>query len=475
MDDEEWLAGVQLWYNDHDYLGAIQVWQESLDSLDWGDDCHDTKNVECKDESTSPFALILEHPVPYGIDVARRLLFLAGCQLDMPNVTLARLSLRRCLQCLQQAQLDKQTLGNDDDNDDVIWDSPLARRALQEWICSYDDETHVSTTRDDTAPDDDDQPLDMAGRIVEFAIQRGCKYWKFPLQRAGFLDSTILQDSKPYYEPDEHPSWCRLLEEHWETIRDEFLYLARQHQERDGNRSSFRESEECQYWPAVGTSDHRGGSGQHDHKVVDGDWREVVLFGAGAQPKLAPFTSNLIRKHILEATTLADQGGGEVIFSVLGSNTRIRPHCGTTNLRLTAHLGLSIPSASSKECGIRVGNKWHCWENGRVMVFDDSFEHEVRNITPHYRAVLLLRFWNPHLKEDKVRASALAEAVDSKEADAIRRYNPPLPSSLPATIEARGLELNRCPGCWRNGHSTIRVVNLHDSSFACSCGHPISR
>lgn len=462
MNDNEWLVGVQLWYNDNDYLGAIKVWQESLDLLDWGDkDCHDSENTECLDEGTSPFALILEHPVPYGIDVARRLLFLAGCQLDIPNVTLARRSLRRCLQCLQT---------HDDDN---IWNSSLARRALQEWICSYDDETHVSGTKDDTNADNDDKTLDMAGQIVEFAIQRGCKYWKFPHQRAGFLDSTILHYAKPYYEPDEHPSWCRVLEKHWETIRDEFLQLARQRQRRDGNSSDVLESDDCEHWPGVGTSDHRGGSGQHDHKVVDGDWREVVLFGAGAQPALAPLTSNLIRKHIPEATTLADQGGGEVIFSVLRSNTRIRPHCGTTNLRLTAHLGLSIPSNSSEECGIRVGDTWHCWENGRVMVFDDSFEHEVRNLTPHCRAVLLLRFWSPHLRDDKVRVSAIAEAVDSKEMDAIRRYNPPMPSSLPATIEERGLEQSRCPGCWRNGYSTIRLVNLNDSSFSCSCGHPI--
>lgn len=477
MDDNEWLAGVKLWYNDQDYLGAIQVWQDLLDALDWGTTGNFEKGNPSEDELASPFA-VLKHRVPYGLDVARRLLFLAGCQLDVPNVKLARQSLLRCLRCF-----------NDNEQD---WDSQLARLALQEWLCSYDDETHVnnddsSSNSKNSCSDDrnDDKQLNMACRIVEYAMQRGCRYWKFALQRPGFLDTSLLllQDSKPFYKPDEHPSWCQILEQNWETIRDEFYRLARQQQRQRQEYQRGRSSSTtisttksvdddcnyCQHWPAVGSGDHRGGAGQHDHKVVDGDWREVVLFGAGAQPELAPFTSTLIQSHISDVTTLAEQGGGEIIFSVLGNNTRIRPHCGTTNIRLTAHLGLSIPSTSSKECGIRVGDEWHSWENGRVMVFDDSFEHEVRNLTPHYRAVLLLRFWNPNLKQDK-RVSALSEAVDSKDFDAIRRYNPPLPSSLSASIEERVLERSRCAGCWRNGYSSIRMVQ---SSFSCICGRPI--
>jgi aspartate beta-hydroxylase len=242
-------------------------------------------------------------------------------------------------------------------------------------------------------------------------------------------------------------------------IRDEFLNLAH------GGSST-------QHWPAVGTSDHRGGAGQHDHKVVDGDWREVVLFGSGAQPHLAPFTSTLMRQNIPDATTLADLGGGEIIFSVLGSKTRIRAHCGSTNLRLTAHLGLSIPSRSADVCGIRVADKWHSWTNGKVLVFDDSYEHEVKNMTSAYRAVLLLRFWHPNLDRKK-RAHVLVEAVQAKEVDALRRYNPPLSAAFQKTVEVRGLTQNKCPSCWRNGYDTIRLAQVTEPAFFCTCGHPI--
>eukprot|EP00971_Amphidinium_carterae_P124318 2462779-Amphidinium_carterae.1 len=35
----------------------------------------------------------------------------------------------------------------------------------------------------------------------------------------------------------------------------------------------------------------------------------------------------------------------------------------------------------------------HSWKEGEVLVFDDSFEHEVVNNTDAARAVLLLRFF----------------------------------------------------------------------------------
>jgi hypothetical protein len=386
MDDQGWLEGVKLWYNDQDYLGAIEIWQEILDALNWSDG-------KLLHESEFPSTL-LEEPAPFGTNVARRLLFLAGCQLDAQNVRLARTSLIRCLRC----------------SDD--WDTTTARLALQEWLCSYEEEAHENN--------DGEAALNMSRQIVEFAVRKGCRYWRDPYQRPGFLYAS-LQDCKPHYEGDDRPAWCSVLEQNWERIRDEFLRLTR------GGSTT-------QHWPAVGTSDHRGGAGQHDHKVVDGDWREVVLFGSGARPDLAPYTSSLIRKYIPEATSLAEQGGGEVIFSVLSSKTRIRAHCGSTNLRLTAHLGLSIPSTSSEDCGIRVADEWHTWEKGKVLVFDDSYEHEVKNLTSEYRAVLLLRFWHPNLDPEK-RAKALTEAVEAKELDSLRRYNPPMTAEQTRELE----------------------------------------
>ncbi len=134
-----------------------------------------------------------------------------------------------------------------------------------------------------------------------------------------------------------------------------------------------------------------------------------------------------------------------MIFSRLQPQTHIKPHCGPTNLRWTAHLGLVIPTTnkndksmsesdsaegdSSSSCRIRIGNKWTSWSVGKVLLFDDSFEHEVRNDTNEDRVVLLIRVWHPELMSrggGVGKATQLvAEAIARKEEAVQKRYHPP--------------------------------------------------
>jgi aspartate beta-hydroxylase len=444
MDETLWLEGVRLWYNEQDYLGAIEIWETALNDLEWNDRCQPCYTSVKHDENHPLLPLdLLERPPPPGCErrVAQLLLFLAGCQLDAQRVDEARLSLIRCLRLSFDNLSENQT---------------TTHLAFQEWLCSYEEEAHVHN--------DCDAALQMSKQIVDYSICKGFPYWTDPFQRPGFMYA-VISGSKPHYVDHERPSWCEILEENWAKIREEFFVLATL-QDDDTISSS--------HWPAVGSSDHRDGTGQHDYKVVDGDWRELVLFGSGAQPDLAPFTAHLIRKHIPDAITLAEGGGGEVIFSVLGKNTRIRAHCGSTNFRLTAHLGLSIPSSSAEECAIRVADTWYPWEEGKVLVFDDSFEHEVRNTTNRSRAVLLLRYWHPSLTHSQ-REDALSQAIQRKEMDTLRRFSPPLPSDCYKTVEDRSLELSRCSRCWRSGYSSVRVTSTVEGHFSCFCGCPITQ
>ena len=56
-------------------------------------------------------------------------------------------------------------------------------------------------------------------------------------------------------------------------------------------------------------------------------------------------------------------------------------------------------------CRIRVGNEWREWTEGKCLIFDDSFEHEVvydateaaASGEAQDRIVLLLRFWHPDI------------------------------------------------------------------------------
>jgi aspartate beta-hydroxylase len=98
---------------------------------------------------------------------------------------------------------------------------------------------------------------------------------------------------------------------------------------------------------------------------------------------------------ILETLPLFDcpGRGPSVMFSLLKPHTRIPPHSGTTNIRLTTHLPLVVPP----HCAFRVGSETRAWTEGEALVFDDSIEHEAVNDSDQLRAVLILDVWNPAL------------------------------------------------------------------------------
>lgn len=117
--------------------------------------------------------------------------------------------------------------------------------------------------------------------------------------------------------------------------------------------------------------------------------------------------------HVSDAVLLAQSGGGEIIFSRLAPQTRIDAHCGPTNLRLTAHLPLLVPN-KSEDCKIRIKKKWYHWKIGKILLFDDSYEHEIRNDTDQVRIVLLIRFFHPLLSRGQQQLK-LMEARRQKE------------------------------------------------------------
>jgi aspartate beta-hydroxylase len=80
-------------------------------------------------------------------------------------------------------------------------------------------------------------------------------------------------------------------------------------------------------------------------------------------------------------------------FSILDAKTRIPPHTGITNTRLTVHLPLIVPT----DCGFRVGSSSREWVPGQAWIFDDTIEHEAWNMSDTPRAILIFDIWNPLL------------------------------------------------------------------------------
>ena len=375
-----WQQGVQEWTKQN-YLDAMVLFQNYLSPYKkaWnsnpGKQTFDTKDL-VDSENEKLFCM-------RAINLAKKLLFCAYCELDGAQIDSARQRLVQCISLL------------------------ITIQSLQS--C---DKEGVQTTMDDAWMEltlsMEEVPSDriVARHTAKMAIAtESC--WTDPLQRPGYVAKVQLV-GEPFIPRDRHPSWCKVIEANWKFILEEYESLVK-------HRSS---------WHDVG-SGHRG-SGHDDHRVVSGKkWTEYVLFGSGSSENDndAPITKQLIRKYVPDAVSLAQMGGGEVIFSRLEGGTQINAHCGTTNVRWTAHLALVVPMPKS-DCRIRIADDWYNWEVGKLLIFDDSFEHEVVNNTCDERVVLLIRLWHPELK-GYLRNETLAEAIAKKEESVAKRYHPP--------------------------------------------------
>jgi len=92
---------------------------------------------------------------------------------------------------------------------------------------------------------------------------------------------------------------------------------------------------------------------------------------------------------------------GFAFFSRLKPGTHIKPHTGSTNLRIRLHLGLVIPDEPDYTATIRVGTEHQAWVQDEVLVFDDAFEHEVVYEGKTERAVFIVDIWHPDLSEQE--------------------------------------------------------------------------
>jgi len=82
------------------------------------------------------------------------------------------------------------------------------------------------------------------------------------------------------------------------------------------------------------------------------------------------------------------------MFSILAPRYHIEPHKGPTRAVVRAHLGLKVPK-DWQNVWIRVDDQILNWKEGEVVLFDDTYEHEVRNDTDETRAVLFLDIDRP--------------------------------------------------------------------------------
>jgi aspartyl/asparaginyl beta-hydroxylase (cupin superfamily) len=144
--------------------------------------------------------------------------------------------------------------------------------------------------------------------------------------------------------------------------------------------------------------------------LVDQRWSvfHLILDGKENRENLSRCPQTIAALHKLPLCWI--QGcSPSIMFSLLQPGARIVPHHGLTNARLICHLPLIVPT----DCGgLRVGNETRPWDEGRLMVFDDTIEHEAWNSSKALRAVLLFDVWRPELSEkERALVSTMLTAV----------------------------------------------------------------
>ncbi|XP_009471316.1 PREDICTED: aspartyl/asparaginyl beta-hydroxylase [Nipponia nippon] len=164
------------------------------------------------------------------------------------------------------------------------------------------------------------------------------------------------------------------LEKNWKLIRDEGLAVM------DKKRSLFLPEDE--------------------NLREKGDWSQFTLWQQGRKNenacKSVPKTCALLERFP-EATGCRR---GQIKYSIMHPGTHVWPHTGPTNCRLRMHLGLVIPKEG---CRIRCAQDNRTWEEGKVLIFDDSFEHEVWQDAETYRLIFIVDVWHPELTAQERR------------------------------------------------------------------------
>jgi beta-hydroxylase len=196
------------------------------------------------------------------------------------------------------------------------------------------------------------------------------------IKRVGFSTIQFVERLMVQFSPHGDPTffdpadfeWTRTLENNWAVIRDE-LDTVLAHREALPNFQDISEDQKA--------------------LTTDDQWKTFFLYGFGYKAEknceLVPRTTEIVEQI---------PGMKTAFFSILAPGKHIPAHRGPYKGVLRAHLGLKVPE-EAEQCRIRVGEDVRHWEEGRVLLFDDTHDHEVWNDTDETRVVLFLDVVRP--------------------------------------------------------------------------------
>lgn len=201
-------------------------------------------------------------------------------------------------------------------------------------------------------------------RTVELTIAVGERVLA-PVER--FIAKRSLVGDSTFFANERFP-WIEQVERNWTTIREEL-------------EGVLADREALPNFQDISTD---------QIEITDDDrWKTLFLYGYGFKAKLGiemcPKTAALMRE--IPGMTTA-------MFSILSPRKHILDHRGPYKGVLRYHLGLIVPR-EAEQCRIRVGEDIRHWEEGKSLMFDDTFNHEVWNDTDETRVILFVDVLRP--------------------------------------------------------------------------------
>ena len=220
----------------------------------------------------------------------------------------------------------------------------------------------------------------MWERTVELTIAVGERVLA-PVER--FIGRRSLVGDATFF-PLERFSWVTQIENNWTVIREE----AEQLLDDQAALPNFQEISKDQI------------------EITDDDrWKTFFLYGYGFEAKLGvemcPRTAALMRQI---------PGMKTAMISILAPRKHILDHRGPYKGVLRYHLGLIVPE-DAESCRIRVGEDIRHWEEGKSLIFDDTFNHEVWNDTDETRVVLFVDVLRPLPFPESLINRAIIKAI----------------------------------------------------------------
>ena len=213
----------------------------------------------------------------------------------------------------------------------------------------------------------------------------------FPQQPAAFYYPYLAQ--RQFFEREEF-DWAPAVEAAAPAIKRELLTVL---------------SEGAEFRPYVENDPDRPHRDFHGLNE-DPNWTALYLwkFGKPVEENAHRFPATMAA---LEKVPLTHFGARtpDVLFSRLEPGAHIPPHSGILNCRLICHLPLIVPPG----CWLRVGNETREWEEGKLLIFDDSMEHEAKNPSGELRIILLFDTWRPEITaQERAGISAIFDAIN---------------------------------------------------------------